>query len=69
MYLSDIYTASANLAAVPGISIPCGLSSENLPIGMQLLGNNWTEGFLLNLSHAYEKAFPFTEKPNIYAEL
>ena len=69
MYLNDIYTASANLAAIPGISIPCGLSSENLPIGMQLLGNNWSESLLLNLSSAYEKAFPFTEKPKIYAEI
>ncbi|HXH70906.1 MAG TPA: Asp-tRNA(Asn)/Glu-tRNA(Gln) amidotransferase subunit GatA [Pyrinomonadaceae bacterium] len=58
MYLSDIYTASANLAGIPGISVPCGLSSENLPIGLQLVGNFWTEGFLLNLGNVYENEFP-----------
>jgi aspartyl-tRNA(Asn)/glutamyl-tRNA(Gln) amidotransferase subunit A len=58
MYLSDIYTASANLAGVPGISIPCGLSSENLPIGLQLVGNFWAEDVLLNLANVYENEFP-----------
>lgn len=68
MYLSDIYTVSANLAGVPAISIPCGLSSEGLPIGMQLIGNFWSEGTLLNLASAYENAFPVTEKPTIFAD-
>ncbi len=58
MYLSDVYTASANLAGIPGISVPCGLSSENLPIGLQLVGNFWTEDVLLNLANIYENAFP-----------
>jgi aspartyl-tRNA(Asn)/glutamyl-tRNA(Gln) amidotransferase subunit A len=66
MYLSDIYTVSANLAGVPAISIPCGLSSEGLPIGMQLIGNFWSEDSLLNLASAYENAFPVTEKPAIF---
>jgi aspartyl-tRNA(Asn)/glutamyl-tRNA(Gln) amidotransferase subunit A len=44
MYLSDIYTVSANLAGVPAISVPCGLSSDGLPIGTQLVGNFWSEG-------------------------
>ena len=65
MYLSDIYTASANLAGIPGISIPCGLSGDNLPIGVQLLGKHWSEDVLLNLANAYENAFPFAEKPEI----
>ena len=65
MYLSDVYTASANLAGIPGISIPCGLSGENLPIGVQLLGKHWSEDVLLNLANAYEKAFPFAAKPEI----
>ncbi|HEX9928204.1 MAG TPA: Asp-tRNA(Asn)/Glu-tRNA(Gln) amidotransferase subunit GatA [Pyrinomonadaceae bacterium] len=65
MYLSDIYTASANLAGIPGISIPCGLSSENLPIGVQLLGTHWSENALLRLANAYESEFPFTAKPRI----
>jgi aspartyl-tRNA(Asn)/glutamyl-tRNA(Gln) amidotransferase subunit A len=68
MYLSDIYTVSANLAGIPGISIPCGLSGEGMPIGTQLVGKAWSENVLLNLSNAYEKAFPFEAKPQVYAE-
>jgi aspartyl-tRNA(Asn)/glutamyl-tRNA(Gln) amidotransferase subunit A len=67
MYLSDIYTVSANLAGIPGISVPCGLSSEGLPIGMQLLGNFWSEDVLLNLANVYEKEFPLGAKPKIFA--
>ncbi|HEX8397200.1 MAG TPA: Asp-tRNA(Asn)/Glu-tRNA(Gln) amidotransferase subunit GatA [Pyrinomonadaceae bacterium] len=67
MYLSDVYTASANLAGIPGISIPCGLSSENLPIGVQLLGAHWSESALLRLANAYETEFPLSSKPIIYA--
>src|SRR5207245_2933037 len=61
MYLNDIYTVTANLAGVPGISVPCGLSSERLPIGMQLLGPFWGEGTLLRLAHQYQSAQPFSE--------
>jgi aspartyl-tRNA(Asn)/glutamyl-tRNA(Gln) amidotransferase subunit A len=68
MYLSDIYTVSANLAGVPGVSVPCGLSSEGLPIGTQLLGNFWSEDVLLNLANIYEKEFPLGAKPKIFAE-
>jgi aspartyl-tRNA(Asn)/glutamyl-tRNA(Gln) amidotransferase subunit A len=67
MYLTDIYTVSANLAGVPGISIPCGLSSEGLPIGTQLVGNFWSEGVLLNLANTYEKEFPLGAKPKVFA--
>ncbi len=67
MYLSDIYTVSANLAGVPAISVPCGLSSEGLPIGMQLVGNFWTEDVLLNLGHQYETAFPLGKRPSVFA--
>lgn len=63
MYLSDVYTASANLAGIPGISVPCGLSSENLPIGLQLVGGNWSENVLLNLANVYETAFPLNAQP------
>ena len=63
MYLSDIYTVTANLAGVPGINVPCGLSAENLPIGFQLLGPYWSEATLLRLSHAYQEARPFTSRP------
>ncbi len=68
MYLSDIYTVSANLAGVPAISVPCGLSSEGLPIGLQLVGNFWSEATLLNLAHKYEMAHPLGAKPEIFAE-
>lgn len=68
MYLSDIYTASANLAGIPGINVPCGISSENLPIGLHLLGNYWSENTLLNFSHEYEKNFPLDAKPKVFAE-
>jgi aspartyl-tRNA(Asn)/glutamyl-tRNA(Gln) amidotransferase subunit A len=67
MYLNDIYTATANLAGIPGIAIPCGLSGENLPIGLQLVGKHWSEDVLLKLADAYEKAFPFTAQPKISA--
>jgi aspartyl-tRNA(Asn)/glutamyl-tRNA(Gln) amidotransferase subunit A len=67
MYLSDIYTASANLAGIPGINVPCGISSEGLPIGLHLLGNYWSENTLLNFSHRYEKNFPLDAKPKIFA--
>ncbi len=67
MYLSDIYTVSANLAGVPGISIPCGLSSEGLPIGTQLVGNFWSEAELLNFAHVYETAYPLNARPRIFA--
>lgn len=65
MYLSDIYTASANLVGIPGISVPCGLSS-GLPVGMHLLGPNWSEGKLLNMAHVYETEFPLKAKPEIF---
>ena len=68
MYLNDIYTVSANLAGVPAISVPCGLSDEGLPIGLQLIGNFWSEAVLLNLAHTYETAFPVKEKPSVYAD-
>lgn len=67
MYLNDIYTVTANLAGIPGISVPCGVSSERLPIGFQLLGPYWSEAALLKLAHAYEQARPFTERPPINA--
>src|ERR1051325_7143484 len=67
MYLNDIYTVTANLAGVPGISVPCGLSSERLPIGFQLIGPYWSEPMLLKLAHGYEQARRFTERPPVSA--
>lgn len=56
MYLSDIFTISANLAGVPAISIPCGFSSENLPIGLQIIGRPFDEATILQVAHAYEQS-------------
>lgn len=67
MYLNDIYTVTANLAGIPGLSVPCGLSSERLPIGFQLLGPYWSEATILNLAHAYQRVRPFTERPPVFA--
>ena len=67
MYLNDIYTVTANLAGIPGLSVPCGLSSTRLPIGFQLLGPYWSEPALLKLADAYQQARPFTERPPVYA--
>jgi aspartyl-tRNA(Asn)/glutamyl-tRNA(Gln) amidotransferase subunit A len=68
MYLSDIYTCMANLAGVPGVSVPCGLSSDGLPVGFQLMGRHWGEPDILRLAHAYEHAHPLTERPRVMAE-
>jgi aspartyl-tRNA(Asn)/glutamyl-tRNA(Gln) amidotransferase subunit A len=59
MYLSDIYTITASLAGIPGISVPCGKSAEGLPVGMQILTNHFEEARLLRLAHAFEKAGGF----------
>ncbi|MFH0948730.1 MAG: Asp-tRNA(Asn)/Glu-tRNA(Gln) amidotransferase subunit GatA [Elusimicrobiota bacterium] len=55
MYLSDIFTISCNLAGICGISLPCGFSSENLPIGLQLLGKPYDEKTILRASHNFQK--------------
>ncbi|MEJ5300430.1 MAG: Asp-tRNA(Asn)/Glu-tRNA(Gln) amidotransferase subunit GatA [Thermodesulforhabdaceae bacterium] len=56
MYLSDIYTLPASLAGIPGITIPCGLSPEGLPIGLQILGNYFQEDLILRLAYAFDQA-------------
>jgi aspartyl-tRNA(Asn)/glutamyl-tRNA(Gln) amidotransferase subunit A len=65
MYLADIFTISVNLAGLPGLSMPCGLSSDGLPIGFQLIGQPFEEGRLLQIGQAYEAAHPFTEQPDL----
>ncbi len=55
MYLADIYTVTANLAGIPGISIPCGENREKLPIGLQLFARHFDESTLLRVAHAYER--------------
>lgn len=56
MYLADIFTVTASLAGIPGISVPCGESANGLPIGMQVLGRHFEEGTILRLGHAFEHA-------------
>ena len=56
MYLADIYTVTADLAGVPGISVPCGKTKENLPIGVQILGKHFDEATILRIAHTYEAA-------------
>ena len=63
MYLSDIYTISANLAGLPGISVPCGLSHGGLPIGVQFLGKPFDEETVLRVAHAYEQNRGFDMGP------
>jgi len=55
MYLSDIFTISANLAGIPGISLPCGFSKKGLPIGLQLMAKPFDEEILLRVAYTYEK--------------
>jgi aspartyl-tRNA(Asn)/glutamyl-tRNA(Gln) amidotransferase subunit A len=63
MYLADIFTISVNLAGLPGLSMPCGLSADGLPIGFQLVGKPFQEGALLQTGKIYENAQPFNHEP------
>jgi aspartyl-tRNA(Asn)/glutamyl-tRNA(Gln) amidotransferase subunit A len=56
MYLADIFTVTADLAGIPGISVPCGETKENLPVGLQILGKHFDEATILRVAHAYEQA-------------
>ena len=62
MYLSDIFTVTANLAGIPGISVPSGFTKSNLPTGVQILGPQFSEERIFQVSHAYEQATRFFEK-------
>jgi aspartyl-tRNA(Asn)/glutamyl-tRNA(Gln) amidotransferase subunit A len=62
MYLSDIFTLSANLAGIPGMSVPCGFSTDGLPIGLQILGNHFDEEMLLKVGYGFERATEFHKK-------
>ncbi len=64
MYLSDIFTLPVNLAGLPGLSVPSGLDSNRLPIGLQLIGKHFDEAQLLHVAHAFEKARgPLSQPP------
>ena len=62
MYLADICTVSVNIAGLPGMSIPCGVDSQGLPIGMQLIGNKFCEETIIKAAYAYEQETKFREK-------
>jgi len=62
MYLADIFTVSAPLAGLPAISVPCGFTPDNLPIGLQLTGRAWDEVTLLQMADAFERATEWSGK-------
>ena len=61
MYLADICTVSINVAGIPAISIPCGVDSNGMPIGMQLIGNRFSESTILNAAYTFEQAVKFRD--------
>ena len=66
MYLSDVFTLPASLAGIPGISVPCGFSSDQLPIGLQILGPHFREDLILRIAHQFEQATPhLRSKPKL----
>ncbi|MFH0738321.1 MAG: Asp-tRNA(Asn)/Glu-tRNA(Gln) amidotransferase subunit GatA [Candidatus Omnitrophota bacterium] len=66
MYLSDIYTISANLAGIPAISLPCGFTKKGLPVGLQILAKPFNEEMIFKVSHAYEQATDWhKQKPKL----
>jgi aspartyl-tRNA(Asn)/glutamyl-tRNA(Gln) amidotransferase subunit A len=54
MYLADIFTLGASLAGLPAMSMPCGQNKQGMPIGLQMIGNYFTEELLLKIAHAYQ---------------
>lgn len=62
MYLSDVFTLSANLAGIPGMSVPCGFSSEGLPIGLQIMAKHFNEGALFKVAYNFEQATDYHKK-------
>jgi len=62
MYLSDIFTISCNLAGIPGLSLPCGFTKENLPIGLQILGKPMDEETVLKTAYSFEQATEWHKK-------
>ena len=65
MYLNDVFTVPASMAGLPGISIPCGLNKDGLPLGMQILGKSYDEQSVLDVALALEEAIGFSERPNV----
>jgi len=62
MYLSDIFTLSANLAGIPAMSVPCGFSKDGLPIGLQLMASHFNEEILFKAAYNFEQATEFHKR-------
>jgi aspartyl-tRNA(Asn)/glutamyl-tRNA(Gln) amidotransferase subunit A len=63
MYLSDIYTVTANLAGIPSLSLPCGFTATGLPVGLQIMARQFDESTILKLAHSYSREFPVESPP------
>ncbi|MEL7570855.1 MAG: amidase family protein, partial [Eubacteriaceae bacterium] len=69
IYLSDIYTVTANIAGIPAMSIPCGHTKEGMPIGLQIAANSYCEQTILNGAFAYQNSTNFhKQQPNLVKE-
>jgi aspartyl-tRNA(Asn)/glutamyl-tRNA(Gln) amidotransferase subunit A len=66
MYLVDIYTVSVNIAGLPGLVVPCGFDSKNLPIGLQLIGKAFDESTLLKAGYTFEQNTDFHKKRPVF---
>lgn len=65
MYLGDIYTVSVNLAGLPGVTVPCGFGANGMPVGMQLIGDTFTEDKLVKVAYAFQKETDFHTKKEV----
>jgi len=68
MYLNDVFTVTVNLAGLPGLSVPAGLSSDGLPLGLQVIGRAFDEETVLRVGQVIEQAAQFTALPPFIAE-
>ncbi|HYU13331.1 MAG TPA: amidase, partial [Stellaceae bacterium] len=67
MYLNDVFTVPANLAGLPAISVPAGLSADGLPLGLQVIGRAFDEAMVLRVGEVIERAAAFTHRPSFVA--
>ena len=68
MYLCDVFTVTCNIAGIAGLSLPCGFSKSNLPVGLQLLGPTFSEPLLLRTARHYERAHDWAaRRPQVCA--
>ena len=63
MHLNDVFTVPANLAGLPALSVPAGLSADGLPLGLQVIGRAFDEAMILRLGEIIEQAVQFTPRP------